>query len=69
MSFWRLPVHPHPNRLEGEQDPVLCEQCCELCVRSYIHSVVMVVVQLVQSQEPTQESLTTYPQIWGVGSC
>ena len=28
----------------GEQNPVLCEQCCELCVRSYVCSVVLVVV-------------------------
>ena len=45
MSCWRLPVHPHPVGLEGEQDPVLCEKvCCELCVRSYVCSVILVVV-------------------------
>ena len=33
--FWRYPVRPHPNRPEGEQNPVLCEQCCELCVRGH----------------------------------
>ena len=44
MSFWKFPVHPHPNRPEGQQNPVLCEQCCELCVRSHVRTVVLVVV-------------------------